>query len=149
MTEAMAQLPQYQCHKKVWALKIKAVERDAITMLHFENDGFAPIQVSYDFDVKHNPQPGGYYVQYDDGYKSFSPADAFESGYTLIKPTSFQDRVRTEKVELDEKLTKLAAFFPTDTFTQLPPEERDRLTAQHAAMCDYSNCLSERIDAFA
>ncbi|MCK9988658.1 MAG: hypothetical protein AzoDbin1_05130 [Azoarcus sp.] len=27
---------------------------------------------------------GGYYVVYEDGYKSFSPAIAFESGYTRI-----------------------------------------------------------------
>jgi hypothetical protein len=31
-----------------------------------------------------NPQIGGYYVLYEDGYESFSPADAFESGYSLI-----------------------------------------------------------------
>ena len=34
---------------------------------------------------KHNPEVGGYYVVYEDGYKSFSPAKAFEEGYTLIK----------------------------------------------------------------
>ena len=27
---------------------------------------------------------GGYYVVYEDGYKSFSPAGAFESGYTPL-----------------------------------------------------------------
>jgi hypothetical protein len=30
------------------------------------------------------PQPGGYFVVYKDGYKSFSPAKAFEEGYTRI-----------------------------------------------------------------
>jgi hypothetical protein len=34
--------------------------------------------------AKHNPQVGGYFVEYDDGYHSFSPAEAFEAGYTLI-----------------------------------------------------------------
>ena len=33
---------------------------------------------------KHNPEAGGYYVVYEDGYKSFSPAKAFEEGYTRI-----------------------------------------------------------------
>jgi len=28
--------------------------------------------------------PGDYYVVYEDGYKSISPAKAFEEGYTLI-----------------------------------------------------------------
>ena len=33
---------------------------------------------------KHKPHAGGYYVVYDDGYKSFSPAKAFEEGYRLL-----------------------------------------------------------------
>ena len=44
---------------------------------------FAPITVAADWFNKHAPQVGGYYVVYDDGYKSFSPAKAFEEGYTL------------------------------------------------------------------
>ena len=31
---------------------------------------------------RHQPEGGGYFVQYEDGYTSFSPADAFDSGYT-------------------------------------------------------------------
>jgi hypothetical protein len=42
------------------------------------------ITVSENYIHKHNPQIGGYYVLYEDGYESFSPADAFESGYSLI-----------------------------------------------------------------
>lgn len=64
------------------------------------------------------------------------------------QPTSYQDRVRAEYDELNTKLSKLVAFFGTDTFEALPKEEKDCLTAQHAAMCDYSNCLSERIQTF-
>jgi hypothetical protein len=30
------------------------------------------------------PKPGWYYVVYKDGYKSFSPPEAFEEGYTRI-----------------------------------------------------------------
>ena len=37
------------------------------------------------FVQKHNPQSGGYYVRYEDGYESYSPAEAFESGYTPIE----------------------------------------------------------------
>ena len=33
---------------------------------------------------KHNPHAGGYLVVYADGYVSFSPAKAFEEGYTRI-----------------------------------------------------------------
>ena len=45
---------------------------------------FAPVAVSRDFVSKHEPKAGGYYVTYKDGYKSFSPAQAFEEGYARI-----------------------------------------------------------------
>lgn len=41
--------------------------------------------VSAAYIGKHNPRPGGYYVRYLDGYESFSPAGAFEAGYSLIE----------------------------------------------------------------
>ena len=46
---------------------------------------YAPFKVDHSYIRKHNPQIGGYYVVYEDGYKSFSPAEVFESGYTLIE----------------------------------------------------------------
>lgn len=77
------EMPRYRCHKEVHALKIKEIQRDAITLLVFEA-GYAAISVSYDWDNKHQPEAGGYYVVYADGYASYSPAQAFEDGYTLI-----------------------------------------------------------------
>jgi hypothetical protein len=35
--------------------------------------------------IKPAPQAGMYMVVYEDGYISFSPAEAFEAGYTLMK----------------------------------------------------------------
>ncbi|RQZ76440.1 hypothetical protein DF052_00355 [Burkholderia glumae] len=91
------ELPQYECHKKVWALKIKAIEpkidsskygleaiiHNGATITPAE-EGYAPFEVHQGYIDKHSPKVGGYYVVYADGYKSFSPAEAFESGYTLI-----------------------------------------------------------------
>lgn len=80
------QLPRYRCHKMVWALKIAQVD-DAVSgggRLHIADAGYAPLTVPVEYMVKHKPQAGGYYVVYEDGYKSFSPAEAFERGYTLI-----------------------------------------------------------------
>jgi hypothetical protein len=59
-----------------------------------------------------------------------------------------QERVVTEKAELDEKLTKLNAFFDTSIFAGLDPAEQDRLRKQSMHMTDYSNVLGERIAAF-
>ena len=93
---ASREMPRYKCHKEVWALKIANCERDS-EKAHEENretdgsaiitphdDGYAPFRVDYEYMRKHNPQVGGYYVVYQGGYKSFSPAEAFEAGYTRL-----------------------------------------------------------------
>ncbi|WP_395734122.1 hypothetical protein [Prosthecobacter sp.] len=95
MNNTQAQLPQYQCHKKVWALKIKAVQLHDPTgsnppvefaggFLMPEDSRFNPIAFDADFYRKHEPVDGCYWVQYEDGYTSISPASAFESGYSLV-----------------------------------------------------------------
>jgi len=87
-------MPKYQCHKTVWALKIKNIVRDGADDPNRETDGsamiepgdagYAPFKVDWEYMRKHNPQVGGYYVVYDGGYKSYSPAEPFESGYSKI-----------------------------------------------------------------
>ena len=96
MNEVTREMPRYQCHKKVCALKIKAIdldiekaraedrETDGSATITPEEEGYAPFKVDALYLRKHQPQAGGYYVVYDDGYKSYSPAEAFETGYTLI-----------------------------------------------------------------
>jgi len=80
------EMPRYQSHKKVWALKIAAIEFDA--------DGtatIAPADPGYATIKRENFRPKfsggddlGYYVVYKDGYASWSPTKAFEEGYTRI-----------------------------------------------------------------
>ena len=87
---ASREMPQYKCHKKVWALKIETIEyelseADVVTaIITPAEDGYAPFVVDEAYINKHKPEVGGYCVVYADGYKSFSPAAAFESGYTRI-----------------------------------------------------------------
>jgi len=87
---ATTPMPQYQSHKKVWALKIISVEQvgtdstideNPIVVIEFEGR-FA--NKEFNLHGKPTPEAGWYYVQYPDGYESFSPAAAFEEGYTLI-----------------------------------------------------------------
>jgi len=87
------EMPKYKCHKEVYALRIKAIripsiapneESDGGAFIVPWEEGYAPIKVDYNFMSKHKPKPGGYYVVYEDGYKSFSPAEAFEDGYSRI-----------------------------------------------------------------
>jgi hypothetical protein len=99
----MRMMPKYKCHKEVFALKIRQVNMHAHPDPNFddskflasevfqgghlfpEDPAYAPIPVDADWFRKHKPTAGGYYVVYEDGYTSFSPAAAFENGYTLIK----------------------------------------------------------------
>lgn len=88
------QLPAYKSHKTVWALKIASIEQTPADepaavaggtwRLIPEDKSYDPITVPHSYVLKHNPQPGGYYVGYADGYTSFSPAQAFEEGYAPI-----------------------------------------------------------------
>lgn len=80
------ELPKYQSHKIVHALKIKDIQLrpEGGVIVVPEDEGYGPFGLSAEYAFKHEPKVGGYYVQYPDGYESWSPADAFESGYTAI-----------------------------------------------------------------
>ncbi|WP_204249977.1 crAss001_48 related protein [Rhodoferax koreense] len=172
-------LPQWKCHKVVRAAKI-----DSVTVGHFSGAKLYlagvpdPIDVSEEWQTKHAPRAGGYFVVYDDSYSSFSPAKAFEEGYTLQLPVAgpimrngaaadpekfgevvidsaapralaaHQQRVIDEKKDLDEKLQKLSAFYSTPIFHGLPESEQTRLLRQGVAMRAYSQVLGERIGEF-
>ena len=86
--DVQAEMPKYKCHKEVHALKIDSLKPrtpdDGTLLLTPTDAGYAPFILDAAFVKKHNPQTGGYYVVYADGYKSFSPAKAFEDGYTKI-----------------------------------------------------------------
>lgn len=90
MDESQRELPKYVSHKTVWALKIKEIrmpdtggdEWDGRYELVPADAGYGPFLLEHDYWAKHQPKAGGYYVVYADGYKSFSPAQAFEEGCT-------------------------------------------------------------------
>ena len=65
---------------------------------------------------------------------------------TQLKP--HQQRVVTEKSELDDKLAKLNSFFMTSIYDNLNADEKARLQRQAEHMRAYSDVLYERIAAF-
>lgn len=84
--QVSAEMPRYKSHKEVHALKIVRIGSRSVVdgaRLYFEHP-FAPIEVDQKWVDQHEPKAGGYYVVYDDGYTSWSPAEAFEQGYTRI-----------------------------------------------------------------
>lgn len=78
---ASMEMPRYRSHKQVWALEIATVDLHKLT---FRDAGYAPIVCDATMFSRYTPVPGDFYVVYDDGYKSFSPAKAFKEGYTRI-----------------------------------------------------------------
>lgn len=61
----------------------------------------------------------------------------------------YQQRVITEKQELDAKIEALGTFINTSPiFGTLPSAEKERLEAQWEVMQEYSAILGERIENF-
>lgn len=84
----MVELPRYRCHKEVQAAKILSILTDSRFgegYRTFVLEGAEPIHVKPEWMERYKPEAGGYFVRYHDGYTSFSPAAAFESGYTRIE----------------------------------------------------------------
>ncbi len=59
-----------------------------------------------------------------------------------------QERVVTERDELDEKLHKLEVFLQGTLYASLPEGEKTRLVMQQGFMAGYLQVLNERIAAF-
>lgn len=100
-------LPRYKCHKEVAALKIRDLTVRREKRANDDGSFFAYRAASLvcvgpdgkDWPVEVITGPGwlesrfqeledgdmGYYVRYVDGYESWSPSEAFEAGYSLIR----------------------------------------------------------------
>lgn len=85
------EMPQYRCHKVVRAAKITEVNivevdqpgKPLVVELVLGDIGVWTAPVIW--NEQHKPFVGGYLVEYEDGYRSYSPAKAFEEGYTNIE----------------------------------------------------------------
>ena len=148
--------PKYKSHKEVRAFKIGKVDFDADVGGNRETDGsviitpentvYPPFKVDGEFDRRHAPQPGGYIVFYEDGYVSYSPADAFEGGYTLGEQHDLMIRLNREKDDLLEKLKNLHDFLNSEKAPSLKPLQFRLLTIQLKVMQAYSDILQLRIE---
>lgn len=77
----------YQCHKKVKAFQIRRISiLKSTSVLYGDNGEEVEIMDSWGPQDKSTSQLlGGYYVLYDNSYSSWSPAEAFEAGYTVVE----------------------------------------------------------------
>ena len=98
------------------------------TVITPEEDGYAPFKVDNEYITKHNPQPGGYYVVYADGYKSWSPPKAFEGGYT--PEASVKDEAETPRT-FAQDLERLINKHSQENASNTP----DFILAEHLIGC--------------
>jgi hypothetical protein len=146
------ELPKYKSHKEVWALKIKSIEwvanvldgqgenreADGSAMITPEEEGFAPFKVDQEYMQKHKPQVGGYYVEYEDGYASWSPREAFESGYTKC---DFETKLRLINDWLVNQIIGLEEFLANNENEKVSKSALVLLNIELNAMRTYQSCL--------
>lgn len=146
-------LPRYKSHKTVWALKIKDLteisSEEGDVMITPEEEGYNPIVVDKAYMDKHKPSVGGYYVLYEGGYESFSPAKVFERGYTLEvteDSSAFIERLRSEQQNLETRYRSLEKVLSDNDFLDTISENQFQLlAAQSAAMLTYNRILTARL----
>lgn len=89
-----AAIPRYQSHKVVGALKIGVIletDLDSGIMVFEPEDrtlGIERVETRPGWLDRYVPSLGsddlGYWVQYEDGFSSWSPTETFERGYSRI-----------------------------------------------------------------
>lgn len=105
------------------------------------------------------PSTKGYEVTYEDGYKSWCPADVFEKNNIKIIEENLEDivniadgapdfikRMGVEHNELVDRYNKLNAFIFTDYFSTLDENRKSRMFIQRNVMKAYIAILQERIE---
>lgn len=147
---AAATMPRWKCHKVVHALKLAAVEikgPDKAVLVPAERNMWGPVLAPPGWLMRFRAQDNdpGYFVSYDDGHTSWSPTKAFEEGYTRIPADNWLDRLKTEKAELDERITKLEAFIDSGATNALEDEAAELLKLQAQTMRDLQHILGRRI----
>ena len=87
MTEPTDGLAQYQSIKRVLAGKIMEVV-DAGCYVQ-NADGTSVLRLyARNMTARYTPVVGDWWVVYEDGYQSLSPAKMFEEGYVLFGPSA-------------------------------------------------------------
>lgn len=131
-----ANLPEYICHKHVHAGKILSITATGLAggsyVLGFDGSNQ---RVTHEWNTRHKPEVGGYYVIYGIGtpeqYTSYSPAKAFEEGYTRVDHLSGTEIVAREAKAAWSKVFQPSIHSLSDIvpLTPISPSELARTTA--------------------
>ena len=94
--------------------------------------------------VENREESEGYLVEYEDGYRSWSPKDVFDKAYRVSE--THLDRMNIELQEVEERYLKGRKFTFTQEFRKLSDKKRDALRKQLDSMENYLYLLSRRIE---
>lgn len=95
------------------------------------------------YKVGNHENEDGYEVEYNDGYKSWSPKQVFDDSYRVAD--TFLDRLKIENEELSWRIIKLNDFINSEAFANLGSDDRTLLEEQRGIMYSYKRVLEERI----
>lgn len=93
--------------------------------------------------VENRESTEGYLVEYEDGYRSWSPKEVFEKSYRTS--STHLDRMMIELGEVKERYLKGRDFSFSQEFRRLSTEKRSTLRKQLDSMENYLYILSYRI----
>lgn len=124
-------MQKYKCHKVVEAMKIGLIEiwLDGSATLNNLDDETRGVSVKQEWMAKHHPQPGGYYVNYKDGYSSYSPAEAFEAGYETIEEAEDKAKGESSMAALASGLLALLDRIEIEDDTSLASQRHEMAEA--------------------
>lgn len=112
-------LALWKCHKVVGAMLLRSFLPGldgGLVLIGADAEG-KDLKVTVDraWGQKNRPHAGGYFVRYADGYTSFSPAGAFEAGYTRVE--NVEAAMLEESAGAVLRRVREAAGLPPDTNT--------------------------------
>ena len=94
--------------------------------------------------VENRETSEGYLVEYEGGYRSWSPKEVFDKAYRVSE--THLDRMKLELEEVEERYLKGRKFTFSQEFRKLSDKKRDALRKQLDSMENYLYLLSRRIE---
>ena len=120
----------------------KQVKAEPMTLGEFiQVSGRNPYANSEDV---HSDNEEGYLVEYEDGYRSWSPKAIFDKAYQVAETA--EDRMKIEIDQTQERADKLLAFIQSPKYAELDEITKAYLDVQWGCMCTYIKLLLGRLE---
>ena len=126
-------MTQYTGTKTIKACPMSLGEAEKVLGRHIDSSA-----------VENRETSEGYLVEYEGGYRSWSPKDVFDKAYRVSE--THLDRMKLELEEVEERYLKGRKFTFSQEFRKLSDKKRDALRKQLDSMENYLYLLSRRIE---